>query len=61
LLLSWQEKDGPRVSQPDRKGFGSQVIEQGIAYELDGTVSLHYCADGLLCTIEINAPDAADD
>ena len=61
LLLSWKEKDGPRVSQPARRGFGSQVIEQGIAYDLDGTVSLRYCADGLLCTIEINAPDAADD
>jgi PAS domain S-box-containing protein len=60
LLLSWKEKDGPRVSQPARKGFGSQVIEQGIAYELDGTVTLRYCADGLLCTIEVNAPDAAD-
>lgn len=59
LLLSWKERDGPRVSPPARKGFGSQMIEQGIAYELDGTASLRYPADGLLCTIEIDAPEVA--
>lgn len=59
LLLSWKEKDGPRVSPPARAGFGSQVIEHGIAYELQGTASLRYPTDGLLCTIEIDAPEVA--
>ena len=59
LRLRWKEKDGPKVLPPVRKGFGSQVIEQRVAYELGGTASLHYPADGLLCTIEIDAPEAA--
>ena len=27
LILCWQEKDGPPVTPPTRKGFGSRVIE----------------------------------
>ncbi len=59
LLLRWKEQDGPKVAPPVRKGFGSQIIERRIAYELDGTACLHYPADGLQCTIEIDAPEAA--
>jgi len=28
LILRWQEKDGPPVTPPTRKGFGSRVIER---------------------------------
>ena len=31
LILRWQEKDGPPVTPPSRKGFGSRVIERGLA------------------------------
>lgn len=55
LILHWQEKDGPRVSPPTRKGFGSRVLERGLAYELGGTVTLNYFPDGLHCTINIPA------
>lgn len=61
LILSWREKDGPPVAPPVRKGFGSQVIERGLAHELDGTVHLEYKADGLVCTIDIPAPQVARD
>ena len=44
LLLRWQEKDGPPVTPPSRKGFGSRVIERGLAHELEGTVHLDYQA-----------------
>ena len=60
LVLRWQEKDGPQVAPPSRRGFGSQVIERGLAHELEGTASLEYRAEGLLCTIDIPAPQAAD-
>jgi PAS domain S-box-containing protein len=56
LLLRWQEKDGPPVTPPSRKGFGSRVIERGLAYELEGTVHLDYRTDGVVCTINIPAP-----
>jgi PAS domain S-box-containing protein len=56
LALRWQEKDGPRVTPPSRKGFGSRMIEQGLARELEGTTHLDYRAEGLICTIDIPAP-----
>jgi PAS domain S-box-containing protein len=59
LVLRWQEKDGPAVAPPSRKGFGSQVIERGLAHELEAVVHLDYRADGLICTIDIPAPQAA--
>ena len=61
LILHWQEKDGPPVTPPSRKGFGSRVIERGLAHELEGTVDLDYRADGVVCTINIPAPRGARD
>ena len=59
LILRWQEKDGPPVTPPTRKGFGSRVIERGLPHELEGTVDLDYRADGVACTIDIPAPRGA--
>jgi two-component sensor histidine kinase len=61
LLLRWQEKDGPLVTPPTRKGFGSQVLERGLAHELEGTVHLDYLPAGLICTINIPAPAVVAD
>jgi two-component sensor histidine kinase len=51
LLLRWQERDGPPVTPPSHKGFGSRVIERGLAHEVEGTVDLDYRPDGLICTM----------
>lgn len=56
LLLHWQEKDGPPVTPPSRKGFGSRVLERGLAHELEGSVHLDYRSDGVVCTMNIPAP-----
>jgi two-component sensor histidine kinase len=36
MRLRWQESGGPLVTPPGRKGFGSRLIEGGLAQELDG-------------------------
>ena len=59
LILIWHEKDGPPVAPPTRKGFGTRVIERGLAHELEGTVHLDYRANGLVCTIDFPAPRGA--
>ena len=59
LILRWQEKDGPPVVPPTRQGFGSRVIERGLAHELEGTTQLDYQAAGLICTIGFPAPKGA--
>ncbi len=61
LLLHWREKDGPEVTPPTRKGFGSQVIERGLAHELQGEVHVDYPHTGLVCTINIPVPHVAED
>jgi PAS domain S-box-containing protein len=61
LILHWQEKNGPPVLPPSRKGFGSRVIERGLAHELGGSVDLDFRANGVVCTINVPAPRGARD
>jgi PAS domain S-box-containing protein len=50
--LRWEESDGPPVEVPRRRGFGSQLIEQGLAYDLAGEARLTFARAGLVCTID---------
>lgn len=59
LILDWRERGGPPVMPPTRKGFGSRVIERGLAHELNGSVQLDYRPEGLLCRIDIPLPRGA--
>jgi PAS domain S-box-containing protein len=59
LVLHWRENGGPPVTPPTRKGFGSRVVERGLAHELKGSVELDYRPEGLVCTIDIPAPRGA--
>lgn len=36
LVLVWQESGGPIVKPPTRQGFGSRMIERGLAMEFGG-------------------------
>jgi PAS domain S-box-containing protein len=47
LTMSWTECDGPPVSTPNQRGFGTTVIETMAEYSLDGTVDLNYSSSGL--------------
>jgi PAS domain S-box-containing protein len=61
LILHWREKDGPSVTRPSRLGFGSRMIERGLAHELEGTVDIDYRPNGVVCTINIPVPQDAID
>ena len=56
LRLRWQETGGPPVAPPIRKGFGSRLIEQGLAQELDGEAYLDYGSAGVICRITMPLP-----
>jgi len=60
LLLRWRERDGPLVTTPTRKGFGSWVIERGLAHELGADVTLNYERHGVTCKIDIPVPADRD-
>jgi two-component sensor histidine kinase len=51
LVLRWREQGGPPVAPPRRRGFGRQVIERGLAYELDARVRLDFAPEGAACEI----------
>ncbi|MBX3502312.1 MAG: PAS domain-containing protein [Alphaproteobacteria bacterium] len=50
--LRWQESGGPPVRPPARRGFGTRLIERGLAAELRGRVKIEYRTEGVVCTIE---------
>lgn len=54
LELTWQETGGPPVSEPERRGFGTRLIERSLAQELHGDVSITFAPTGVVCTV--NAP-----
>ncbi len=47
LIIEWTERGGPAVSAPERKGFGSILIENS------GKVQQQFEPDGMRCTIEM--------
>lgn len=57
LQIQWEEIDGPPVEPPIRKGFGSRLLERGLAGELNANVRLAYLEKGLVCDIEVPLND----
>lgn len=53
LTLNWRESGGPPVVAPDRRGFGTRMIERALPYEMNGDVVLTFDPMGLRCTLSI--------
>ncbi|MER0238876.1 HWE histidine kinase domain-containing protein [Fulvimarina sp. MAC8] len=53
LDLVWEEKNGPSVIPPTRKGFGSRLIERQLPMEFAGSVDIQYAPTGVVCKIQI--------
>jgi PAS domain S-box-containing protein len=51
LQLTWQERGGPPVEAPTRRGFGMRLIERCIERDLSGELDLIFEPDGLLCRL----------
>lgn len=52
LRLTWNEAGGPEVIAPERKGFGSTLVERLLAAELRGEALLSYEKSGVMCVVE---------
>jgi len=56
LRLEWREMDGPPIGSGDKpRGFGSELLQQAIAYELAGATMLDFAPEGLICRIRLPA------
>lgn len=52
LKLVWSEIGGPIVSTPARRGFGSRLLERGLAADLEAEVAMDFQPQGLVCVID---------
>ena len=63
LRIVWREIGGPPVKRPRRTGFGTRLIQRGLAADLNGGVTIDYRPDGVVCVIEAKlrpAPETAE-
>ena len=52
LRFQWAEAGGPPIeTTPDRRGFGTELLERTLAYELKAKTTLKFDRMGLRCTI----------
>lgn len=58
LAFEWRETGGPPAVRPQRRGFGSRLIERSIAIELGGRITADYGEDGLV--VRFDAPLTRD-
>ena len=49
--IEWVESGGPPVSKPQRRGFGTDLIEKIVAHELRHPVDLEFQPEGVRCTL----------
>jgi len=53
LAIVWRERGGPPVRPPQHRGFGSRLLEQGLARESGGEVRLDFVPTGVECRIRL--------
>ena len=57
--FSWQEIGGPKVTPPDKQGFGSVLIARVLKGDFGGSLDLSYDAAGLVCRLVTPAENLA--
>ncbi|MHC5114943.1 MAG: GAF domain-containing protein [Planctomycetota bacterium] len=53
LRVKWTERNGPAVGPPKRRGFGTELIEHMISYQLHGESDLDFQEAGVRCSLTV--------
>lgn len=53
LAVEWRESGGPVVKAPERRGFGSTIIERTIPFELKGEAEISYRLEGVMASFRL--------
>jgi two-component system CheB/CheR fusion protein len=51
LVLRWAERNGPPVTAPDHRGFGTTLIERGFAHDVGGDAKVDFAPEGVIATL----------
>ena len=55
ITLDWRELDGPAVKKPERRGFGTKLIQDVLAADSGWKVKVEYLPTGVHCTLTFDA------
>lgn len=61
FLMSWEEAGGPKVTVPNRRGFGHTVIEAMIGRTLEGEARIDWRKDGIVWRLDVPATSIASE
>jgi PAS domain S-box-containing protein len=53
LELFWEERDGPPVTEPPTRGFGTRSVIASVGSQLGGRAEFDWRAEGLLCRLSV--------
>lgn len=53
LVIDWRERGGPTVAEPARIGFGTKMIQRGLAADPKSSVVIAYRKAGLTCAMTL--------
>lgn len=53
LHITWREAGGEPIPEPERRGFGTRLIERNVRHDLHGTVQLSYPPEGFCAEISL--------
>jgi len=60
FAMTWSECNGPRVSPPERHGFGSTVVDSMVKQTVNGEVQLDYAPSGVVWNLTCPAANALE-
>ena len=52
LMFRWQERGGPRITPPQRTGFGTTLLNSAIS-GADGKPRIEYAPEGVRYTLDV--------
>jgi two-component sensor histidine kinase len=58
FAMSWTERKGPPVSPPERRGFGSTVVDPMVRQTVNGEVQLDFIPSGVVWNLTCPAANA---
>lgn len=60
MTFLWEERGGPVVAEPTRRGFGSRLIERSLGQEAGGSARMEFAPEGLRCVIGLTLSSQAE-